>query len=583
MTIPDNDNWEFDLNAANLDLKLSQRKGVYSTETDKDLVLACERYKYNMQHVYSDDDDTSASITSSMPSEDIYSVSDLDPYLDDLDSFMYEPVSVHRQSVIIHTDDHHPGIIQKLGKHRLVHDQDDWNHDIEIPVKGITLDKPQHEYEAQITVDEEEVQPVNTDIRRQYEHEEEDDSMGGLEFPVNMALLSKRLEKRKMPEKSPPPIHRSQIPSHIKRETDDDDFLEGLNFQAEALFNTPTQNSKQKKAVRSRVPRLAIHHNENRQPNQPQQSIKKQQSIPDLSRHRFKHGTIASRQREAVTAAIRTNPIHQQNQLPSRLKVASNIPTPKRATPKQDASSLMKRSANGITLIARPKTKVSYGLSKLDNLDNLNDLSHRPNKYTPSAHPKGNSTTDPDRPWRSNMTRRKPTLISPNEQNLKNEYNDMKYDSNTHSWKGNEKSFVGFQAKTTTHRRPFLITNMQRNVTSKYATFEGNNMIFNSTLMRWEPRDGVVEPSELDLIDDLVEDNPPSVYPNSNQQTMHPHVSAVRDRMAEFRLSVEMKRQMIFEQESHEEWMQYWPLQREEPMIETSSGHKVGASKYRLT
>jgi hypothetical protein len=146
----------------------------------------------------------------------------------------------------------------------------------------------------------------------------------------------------------------------------------------------------------------------------------------------------------------------------------------------------------------------------------------------------------------------------------------MKYDDTTHSWKGNETSLTDFQEKPARRSRLMLMTNKQQKP-SKYAAVVGNNMIFNAESQKWVSAFGAQqECNELDEIEDLKEE----LYQIPSKRN--------HNKKVEFKLSVETKRQMMFDQEKHESWVKHWPLKAKEPEISSRSGHSVGASKYFL-
>lgn len=119
----------------------------------------------------------------------------------------------------------------------------------------------------------------------------------------------------------------------------------------------------------------------------------------------------------------------------------------------------------------------------------------------------------------------------------------MTFDEKSQSWQGNEKALLAFQDKTNI-RRPMLISNRQQ--TSKYTSVIVNNMIFDTEKLQWVSAFGPeAEHNELDEIEDLKEDTVCRVGKKNNQ---------------EFKLSVETKREMMFDQERHESWMKHWPL-----------------------
>lgn len=151
------------------------------------------------------------------------------------------------------------------------------------------------------------------------------------------------------------------------------------------------------------------------------------------------------------------------------------------------------------------------------------------------------------------------------------EYNNMKYDDITHSWKGNENSLADFQEKPARRSRLMLMTNKQQKPSKYAAVMGGNNMIFDAESQKWVSAFGAQqECNELDEIEDLKDElhQMPSKYNHRKK--------------VEFKLSVETKRQMMYDQERNESWIKHWPLKAEEPEIISPSGHSVGASKYFL-
>ncbi|KAI9473687.1 MAG: hypothetical protein EXX96DRAFT_578939 [Benjaminiella poitrasii] len=469
-----------------------------------------------------------------------------------------------------------------------------------------------------------------------YEPEEDEDDMAGLDFPDNMNLLSRKLEEKKngvIPERSAKPS--ASIPSRIpistkklnilskfQRENDDDDFFEGLQVKENAFIATSpvssagSYSSKQSVASQRHLlqqSRLALLNkgkptgnlasriarpspiNQTKSPflgqdlRKNNQSQQQQQQLT-APRRNFQSSTQSSLHREADIASKRTANFSTKYQQ-QRSTVATK--TPSQSVMKSTLSSRLhdcppsvKKSASGHTLIARPKTKIATTYcSRLDNIDNLNDL--RPTNRRPQVtfkdSPKHGNTSSPQRLWCKSMhtaTKRQSALklIKPNEQNLKKEYNDMRYDDITHSWKGNESSLAGFQEKPVQrYSRLMLMTNKQQKP-SRYAAMMGNNMIFNAESQKWVSAYGAdQECNELDEIEDLNEElhqQPKRSTSNSLHRTTN--------KLLEFKLSVEMKRQMMYEQEMHENWIKEWPLDSGEPEIVNEAGHHVGASKYFL-
>ncbi|RCH80462.1 hypothetical protein CU097_001481, partial [Rhizopus azygosporus] len=229
----------------------------------------------------------------------------------------------------------------------------------------------------------------------------------------------------------------------------------------------------------------------------------------------------ASRRREAETRA-------QSQKLKPKQKVEPPI--------------VEKRSANGVLLLSKPKSSKAYGYCfQLDELDNLNTLKSKKKYVLPAKHPKGENEMDPERPWRKNMIKTnqsKIKLIKLNDQDIKKECNGMTFDEKSQSWQGNEKALLAFQDKAGV-RRPMLISNRQQ--TSKYTSVIVNNMIFDTEKLQWVSAFGPeAEHNELDEIEDLKEDTVYRVGKKNNQ---------------EFKLSVETKREMMFDQERHETYL----------------------------
>lgn len=521
MTNHSDDDWELDINfdlgltRSNQHNQIFKRKGVYSMEPDKELDLACERYKYS-QHVYLEDDDTNSSVTSGMSSK----FSEIDSAMNDLDDFMYdEPPSSPRSSNLLWTPitnlelGQFPGVVKKVtlsSRYREVQDNDDWTDDIDIPTKGMSsLKTTPKVYDQQLSPldDVQDLQEEKRDEPLQYrntnrveslsfnqqqgkpslhqepprsfsnirpqnlyqyepEKDDEDDDMTGLDFPENMATLPKRLDEKKSfnykPATTLPSIAKktTKIPisttikgkskflSSIQRETDDDDFCDGLNIKEKAFSFSPSStttpvsrsshlpvNSRLNQLSQSRnirnketsnfVSRLArpspLLNNSSRQSdhavslakrtNVQQSTLNNKQKLPinnSSPRHTFLSGTKASRQREVEKAAAkngsRNNNTSQYLTINRSLISRSNNNSSKLIGDNQPAE---KKSANGYTLIARPKNKVTTYCSRLDNIDNLNDLKPRAfakkTLCSQKSHPKGENKSDPERPWRKNM------------------------------------------------------------------------------------------------------------------------------------------------------------------------------------
>lgn len=431
------DDWELDINlGSDSTHNIFQRKGVYSFEPDKELVLACERYQYPTQSTYFDDDDTNSSIASSSIVSSRYS--ELDTALNNLDDFMYddppaiEIPQINRQDL--------PGVVKRVGlpaRYRQVLNNDDWNDDIEMPNNGVSLNPTKRTFDndQHITLFDDDVHSdddIGPSVSQRgscsrqslfsYEPEEDEDDMTGIDFPDNMALLPKRLDEKKKQVPEPTTIvkptriptaastHKSKILATIPRESDDDDFLDGLNIKEDKAFTISTPASKLpmqqqrstplpkgKTTATNFVSRLArptpLNQYKKTAADQlihiTSTSASKKTSTP----RRFLAGTQASFHREAETTAKRSTcstTVKRTQRTKNTPSLSKTIDLPSE-----------KKSANGYTLIARPKTKVATGYycSRLDNIDNLVDL--RPRRI--HRHPKCENKVDPVRPWCKNM------------------------------------------------------------------------------------------------------------------------------------------------------------------------------------
>jgi hypothetical protein len=136
----------------------------------------------------------------------------------------------------------------------------------------------------------------------------------------------------------------------------------------------------------------------------------------------------------------------------------------------------------------------------------------------------------------------------------------MTYDDATYSWKGNEKSLIDFPEKPA-HRRPMLIMNKQQKYApSRYAAVVGSSMIFNTESQKWVSANGSLEEyNELDTIEDLKDVLLCSPIRPSHSTNLNAY-QVVNEKLLDFKLSIEVKRQMMFEQEQHESWMVQWHI-----------------------
>lgn len=162
----------------------------------------------------------------------------------------------------------------------------------------------------------------------------------------------------------------------------------------------------------------------------------------------------------------------------------------------------------------------------------------------------------------------------------------MRYDSVKCRWQGNEKSVLSFDSKpqttpTTTTRRPALITNMQRNGTSKYAELVIGTMVFDPSQMRWKKTRGSEEDDDdnaLAEIEDLRDSPLPST---SSMVYQHHRVTQRHDICREFDLSPHIQRHIHEEEQTHNEQMKSWSLLSEdEPMVKGWAGMPVRPESY---
>ncbi|KAL9538082.1 hypothetical protein MBANPS3_011215, partial [Mucor bainieri] len=503
----DND-WEVDINLGPESLhNIFRKRDILAYEPDKDLALACERYQYRQNYL---NDDLSSIAGSSVVSSRFSELS----LHHNIDDFMFDdpvtPPQIQPNEMTLNQQQNLPGVVKKLGLRyqNLVEETDDWDDDVEIPSKGISLSlSRRQEYEQQIDFDSDIGPSVSERVARspkpptsvassaapkfRYEIEQDDeDDMAGLDFPVNMASLPVRLDERKKGINAPSPpasrtkptIYKSKIPTSSAkskllasmREKDDEDFTEGLkinerNFHVDASGRSSTSSLQQPRslasskgkspaslATTSRLARPSIV-TKSRIPELPKRQplISQQSPSPPMSTRRtFLTSTQSSLNRETDSTATRQR--QQQRPTLNRSLLTNKEP-------------VKRKSANGYTLISRPKTYKGGYCSQLDNIDNLNDL--RP-KFSRQIKKENNNSNkngvDSQRPWRRNMQQSQQQqpqqkanvrLIKPNEQPVKTKYNDMVYNPATQKWEGNEKSLAGFQEKT--YRRPMLMTPMQ--------------------------------------------------------------------------------------------------------------------------
>ncbi|KAI8391065.1 uncharacterized protein BYT42DRAFT_555451 [Radiomyces spectabilis] len=193
------------------------------------------------------------------------------------------------------------------------------------------------------------------------------------------------------------------------------------------------------------------------------------------------------------------------------------------------------------------------------------------------------TSVDPKRPWRQNMSLRKPTLIRMSDQPSKQEYNNMVYDPTTYQWKGNENvvtKFDGVPAKTAvgkasppTKVRPVLIKKTQKSA-NKYTQVMVGSMIFDDNQLCWKKVDNGdgtadVEDDVFTNIEDLPENGPTT--------RTQPWQKFAQTEQPEFELSKPVQHEMMQEEERHCELFKHFPLSTNERMVENWAGQKVPA------
>ncbi|KAI8991250.1 hypothetical protein BDF20DRAFT_831306 [Mycotypha africana] len=371
------------------------------------------------------------------------------------------------------------------------------------------------------------------------------------------------------------------------------------------------QINKQREAVPSNNKRSAIPNSRRQQPTTTQ-TYSRNAIRPTIHPTSTINATRPSRSLTKTTPRKQQSHQHQhQTPSPSVIKTFNSYPT----------------------LIAQPKTKPTTGTyrTELDDLDNLPTVTpkkkptavwrplstpQKQQKQPQQANSSSNASTincDPKRPWRTNMqtTKSKVKLFQPGQQNLSKEYNNMKFDERSRIWKGNEDSMFGFPPaevnKRTQQKKPVaglrlitmprIVTNRSKTAAagskdirnkgataSRYTAAMGHNMIFDAQSQKWVCALGEEnEFNELDCIEDLYEEYKQPIHCFTGRRNGRNPLIHGDDKTIEFKIPVEMKREMMFQQEDHENFMKNWPLKEEEPnKIKTPSGHLVSASKYHL-
>ncbi|KAI8882486.1 hypothetical protein K501DRAFT_273669 [Backusella circina FSU 941] len=569
----DDSSWDTDviLNSSMMS-RFTPRHSVDTAHIEKEMLLACQRSMLfnNSANSALDpyDDDTNSSLSSYM-SDDKYSLDDPAPRPNPLDDFMYNtvpPLTIDSTNM--------PGVVRRLGgRNNRTEDDGDWATDISfnpsILLKSTTNQHrtKENEYYSNLTIDDDNdsfptlpTPKVPEPIKKEHasfvivpENFEDAHDLSELEVSdcFTNSPLSNMKRKQQEAESSRQAVSSTfSLLDRIEKEHDEEDFCKDLEFDD----GTFTQKSPQKQQdTKKKI--IAT----------PSSSSSKKTTtssqIPQATRSRFLNGTIASRQREITVAAERMNRSKSSNPKQSLrkktlLKQTMNDPPPAKRT-----------SPTGTTLITRPLGKSAYnGNSRLDTLDNLVDVKKQ--QLTVKKVVIRNKDVDPQRPWRNNMTKRQPVLIQPHQNTSKKVIDNMIYDKSQGLWKGNETVLNDFKPP---RRMPLLISNKQTNkpgaAASKYTSATVNGMVFKEDTLQWVKPTGEVEDNTLDSIEDLKV----SDYQQRPQNIL-----------SDFAISNTKKQALANAEKEHTDWVMYWPIAKNERMVVTRSGHKVGASKYML-
>ncbi|ORY95270.1 hypothetical protein BCR43DRAFT_296838 [Syncephalastrum racemosum] len=601
----DDYNWDNDIEFSSRDLLQDEpypsKYGWFSSDPDKNLASALAKIAYN------EDDDNLTESTFMSNHSDKLTIDETDTLrIPGLDDYMLQQPSS-------------PGNITRLGKHRRMQDAGDWCEDIEFPLKGLIQKHKQRQREQQEQQEnvsfrpnetdtfsllnddddgdneDEEKERKNTDksaagrhvrfnptdqVRPLYSPEPDQVDFDGVEFPDDMEL-------KRNPIKA---IAKETIKPYQEAGDEEEDFCKGLDVEDDSVFHLHARRNKEneKKTQPLRTVPTAITNTSSTNkasgiPRRIQSSKPAETKFWSLpSRHqRFRAPTYASRQKE-----IATQPAPQKQRVDT---------------------------IKDTTLMAKPRSRTVYGNgSELDSLDNLPEwkrsLLRRPTPLRrpttaqskiPMAQSKpptagtgtvagttssnnNNSNVDPQRPWRHNMTRRKPTLIRP-EEHFEKHVNNMQYNPVSHQWQGNEQSLASFESSGPPPRqqqrqrqqqqpqkpqqrcRPALITNMQKNGKSKYTELARGDMVFDHIRMRWHKAQQSEEDHSLDHLEDLEPPASPRQRQPSPAGPSHHDVQQERDTCQpgrhtyrEFALSREQQRHMHAEEEEHRVAMQPW-------------------------
>lgn len=402
------DDWERDMNFTIRSTNNRMlKKTRYTMSFEKELPMVSDKYKHSYHHSYFDDDDANSSVTSGSVLSESGKFSEIDCSLIDLDDFMYTEPPPN----INYDFSGYPGLVKQIvtsKESKQNQDCNDWSDDIDISKNEIScLNRSNKIYASHLNTDQfmsPVVKPsksVNTLSRpkpRYVPEIEEDHDMSGLDFPDNLDHLSSLIQKKKsshlLPSSSTNLSTRipkskaseSKLFSLAKRENDDDDFSEGLVIQDKAFTMTPSaktpQPSKSTKVKESGifVSRLA-----------------RPSPAPRSSEQYANKQPLKTKSKQQVMLSSRENEVNNAHYKNKTIPNPSLTLTMKRSLIKP-TTTFERKSATGYTLIARPKGKnntIKY-CTKLDNIDNLNDLPSKKNYMF-------NSSLKQEHSWRKDI------------------------------------------------------------------------------------------------------------------------------------------------------------------------------------
>ncbi|CDH53410.1 predicted protein [Lichtheimia corymbifera JMRC:FSU:9682] len=415
------------------------------------------------------------------------------------------------------------------------------------PLKPVRLIEPMDEAPQSRRVQFGDMNEQKTFIPDDNDEEDDDnfdDNFDDIHLPDNMATLQLKPNSR-VPSPTPPPPP-AMKPTTIRKpyqETDEDeDFFNGVHIDGDDALRYPT-----------------LKHLIKKQPTTP--SPNKTSMIP----------------RRVVTPQSNNN-----TKQPCRLQRPAVATQPQPVAKKH--IHLQGTAGSRPGMLTTPRTRKNYGDgTELDDLDIIPQW----RRHSLSFWKKENRLqggVDPKRPWRHNMTRRRPTLIKLDEHPVKQgivyslpnlcklhltsfsiEYNEMKYDPVRHCWQGNENSMLSFGDASTTksYRRPTLISNMghKSKQQAKPTGVVVGSMMFDPVKMCWKKMDTNDEEDKIfDRIEDLdaTEAGHPQKGVASGSELGAKAYASLGNNAPEFDLSRHVQHQMHQEEETHCEQMDAW-------------------------